>query len=294
MKNIQNGFAFDTYRTAVWADGSAVYPQSKVKIRCQAGDVIGSFLDLDNGFCSYYINGCDLGLTVEFEHPNRKKHHIHHSHQQHRKSSETSSRSSNLSESTATTSTLHSISNSSPKTTISSSSPTTSTSSPRLIESTSKINNNKKPAKGLGLYPAISLTTHQQALVNFGEKAWMYPPPTTAKFKGINEAGALDGNFEKRVMRWVKKRGVTSHGKSYQPMNKPPLRPRVGADEVLQQEDSPDTDSTTELEEEEEEEDYDWDGPLCTICFSEPKNTILMPCKHDGIGGRCAKVLTLW
>jgi hypothetical protein len=256
--------------------------------------VIGSFLDLDNGFCSYYINGCDLGLTVEFEHPNRKKHHLHHSHHQHRKSSETSSRSSNLSESTATTSTLHSISNSSPKTTISSSSPTTSASSPCLIESTSKRNNNKKPAKGLGLYPAISLTTHQQALVNFGEKAWMYPPPTTAKFKGINDAGALDGNFEKRVMRWVKKRGVTSHGKSYQPMNKPPLRPKVGADEVLQQEYSPDTDSTTEVEEEEGEEDYDWDGPLCTICFSEPKNTILMPCKHDGIGGRCAKVLTLW
>ncbi|OAD08286.1 hypothetical protein MUCCIDRAFT_182405 [Mucor lusitanicus CBS 277.49] len=295
-----NGFAFDTYRTAVWADGSAVYPQSKVKIRCQAGDVIGSFLDLDNGFCSYYINGCDLGLTVEFEHPNRKKHHRQHTsqhqhqQQQTRKSSETSSRSSNLSESTATTSTLHSLSNSSPKTTISSSSPTltTSTSSPRLIEPSSK-RGGKKPAKGLGLYPAISLTTHQQALVNFGEKAWMYPPPTTARFRGINEAGALDGDFEKRVLRWVKKRGVTSHGKSYQPMNKPPLRPRVGADEVLQQA-SPDSDSTTEVEEEEEEEeDYDWDGPLCTICFSEPKNTILMPCKHDGIGGRCAKVLTL-
>ncbi|KAK4510707.1 uncharacterized protein ATC70_005140 [Mucor velutinosus] len=293
-----NGFAFDTYRTAVWADGSAVYPQSKVKIRCQAGDVIGSFLDLDNGFCSYYINGCDLGLTVEFEHPNRKKHHRQqvsqhqHQQQQNRKSSETSS--SNLSESTATTSTLHSLSNSSPKTANSPSSPTltTSTSSPRLIEHSSK-RNSKKPAKGLGLYPAISLTTHQQALVNFGEKAWMYPPPTTAKFRGINEAGVLDDDFEKRVMRWVKKRGVTSHGKSYQPMNKPPLRPRVGADEVLQQA-SPDSDSTTEVEEEEEEEeDYDWDGPLCTICFSEPKNTILMPCKHDGIGGRCAKVLTL-
>ncbi|KAI8638161.1 hypothetical protein BD408DRAFT_485742 [Parasitella parasitica] len=289
-----NGFAFDTYRTAVWADGSAVYPQSKVKIRCQAGDVIGSFLDLDNGFCSYYINGRDLGLTVEFEHPNRKKHHSQNSHQHrqqqpHRKSSETSPRSSNVSESTTTTSTIHSISNSSPKTTISSS-PTTSNPSPRLIEAAAK-RSSKKPAKGLGLYPAISLTTHQQALVNFGEKAWIYPPPTTAKFKGINEAGALDGTFENRVMRWVKKRGVTSHGKSYQPMNKPPLRPRVGADEIFQEE-SPDSDSTTEVEEE-EEEDYDWDGPLCTICFSEPKDTMLMPCKHDGIGGRCAKVLKL-
>ncbi|RCI03801.1 hypothetical protein CU098_012537, partial [Rhizopus stolonifer] len=238
-----NGFAFDTYRTAVWADGSAVYPQNKVKIRCQAGDVIGSFLDLDNGFCSYYINGCDLGLTVEFEHPNRK-----HS----RKSSEVSSCSSVTHESTPPSITH------SPK-------PTTPILSQTMDDSKKK-KKNKKPVKGLGLYPAISLTTHQQALVNFGERPWMYPPPTTVKFRGIHEAGALDHDFRKRVMRWVKKRGVTSHGKSYQPMNKPPLRPRVGADDIAQQP-SPESD--------------------------KPKDTMLMPCKHDGIGGRCAKALSL-
>ncbi|KAI8368989.1 hypothetical protein BD560DRAFT_330363 [Blakeslea trispora] len=265
-----NGFAFDTYRTAVWADGSAVYPQSKIKIRCQAGDVIGSFLDLDNGFCSYYINGCDLGLTVEFEHPNRKSY---------RKSSEMSSRSSVI----TTESSVQSVTCSPDKTPLSHVSPPHTTSLP---EDTKK----KKPVKGLGLYPAISLTTHQQALVNFGERPWMYPPPTKAKFRGLNEAGILDHDFKRRVMRWVKKRGVTSHGKSYQPMNKPPLRPRVGADEVVQH--LSDSDSTDK--EEEKEQDYDWDGPLCTICFSEPKDTILMPCKHDGIGGRCAKALSLW
>lgn len=155
----------------------------------------------------------------------------------------------------------------------------------------------KKSAKGLGLYPAISLTTHQQALVNFGERAWIYPPPTTSKFRGLNEAGIIDADFNKRVMRWVRKRGITSHGKSYLPMNKAPLRPRFGADDVFSGsspqsvQDSTDSDCT---EGHEEEEDYDWDGPLCTICFSEPKNTMLMPCKHDGIGGRCAKALVLW
>ncbi|KAG2195251.1 hypothetical protein INT47_007980 [Mucor saturninus] len=277
-----NGFAFDTYRTAVWADGSAVYPQSKIKIRCQAGDVIGSFLDLDNGFCSYYINGRDLGLTVEFEHPNRKP-------RPPKKSSSSPSTPSSLSSasesntSTRTTSVQSILTSESPIT-----SPHTTTAAERK----------KKPVKGLGLYPAISLTTHQQALVNFGERAWMYPPPTNAKFKGLNEAGVLDGDFNKRVMRWVKKRGITSHGKSYQPMNKPPLRPRVGADDIVHGsspqslQDSTDSDCT-DGHAEEEEEDYDWDGPLCTICFSEPKNTMLMPCKHDGIGGRCAKALTL-
>lgn len=248
--------------------------------------MIGSFLDLDNGFCSYYINGCDLGLTVEFEHPNRTKHRKRKSASQSSTVNSTPSSRSSVTESIATSttttatyqSTLHS----------------TATNSPN---SSPQVERKRRPVKGLGLYPAISLTTHQQALVNFGERPWMYPPPTTSKYRGINEAGALDADFNKRVMRWVKKRGVTSQGKSYQPMNKAPLRPRVGADDIvkgsspLSFQDSTDSDCT---EEQEEEEDYDWDGPLCTICFSEPKNTMLLPCKHDGIGGRCAKVLTLW
>ncbi|ORZ00104.1 hypothetical protein BCR43DRAFT_432575, partial [Syncephalastrum racemosum] len=64
-----NGFAFDTFRSAVWANGQAVYPRTDAKVQCRAGDVLGSFLDLDNGLCTYFVNGCDLGLTVEFEHP---------------------------------------------------------------------------------------------------------------------------------------------------------------------------------------------------------------------------------
>jgi hypothetical protein len=212
-----------------------VYPQSKVKIRCQAGDVIGSFLDLDNGFCSYYINGRDLGLTVEFEHPNRLN-----------KEEEESDSDSKYE------------------------SAQSSIPSPP-----------QKKMTGLGLYPAISLTTYQQALVNFGEKGWMYDPPTSTSFKGICEAGALDPTFSRRVMRWVQKRGVTSY--------KLPLRPKMGAEECQDQDDlsaSPKSDAS--------DDDDDWDGPLCTICFSEPKDTILMPCRHDGIGGRCAKLLTMW
>lgn len=237
---------------------------------------------MDNGFCSYYINGRDLGLTVEFEHPNRKPRPPKKSNSQSSTNPSTPSSQSSASESITSTGT-------SVKSIVTAESPNIT--SPQTERK-------KKPAKGLGLYPAISLTTHQQALVNFGERAWMYPPPTTSRFRGLNEAGVLDGDFNKRVMRWVKKRGITSHGKSYQPMNKPPLRPRVGADEIVDGasprslQDSTDSDCTDQNEE--EEEDYDWDGPLCTICFSEPKNTMLMPCKHDGIGSRCAKALTLW
>lgn len=252
--------------------------------------MIGSFLDLDSGFCSYYINGCDLGLTVEFEHPNKTKHRRKKTTSQTSTVASTPSSRSSVTESIATSTTTTTTYQSTVQSTTTGDSPNMSNSSPHTDK-------RKKPAKGLGLYPAISLTTHQQALVNFGERSWMYPPPTTSKFRGMSEAGALDAEFNKRVMRWVKKRGVTSQGKSYQPMNKAPLRPRVGADDIvkgsspLSNQESVDSEDTDELD---EEEDYDWDGPLCTICFSEPKNTILLPCKHDGIGGRCAKVLTLW
>lgn len=40
--------------------------------------------------------------------------------------------------------------------------------------------------------------------------------------------------------------------------------------------------------------EHDWDGPLCTLCFSEPKNTVLLPCKHDGFGRNCTNMLDIW
>ncbi|KAI8979852.1 concanavalin A-like lectin/glucanase domain-containing protein [Mycotypha africana] len=232
----RNGFAFDTYRTAIWADGSAVYPQMEYRARCEAGDVVGSFLDLDNGFCSFYINGKNHGLTVEFDHPNKR----------------------------------------------------IDTLSPRSREIALK-----KKAVGLGLYPAVSLTTNQHCMINFGDCPWLYPPPLTVEFQGVNKAGKLDDDFIRRVLRWEKKRGVTTHGKSYKPMNKPPLRPLEGADETPVR--SP-LSATSDEENgiSDNEDKYDWDGPLCTMCFSEPKNAMLLPCKHTGFGVQCAKIFKNW
>jgi hypothetical protein len=48
------------------------------------------------------------------------------------------------------------------------------------------------------------------------------------------------------------------------------------------------------LEKDSEAIEYEWDGPLCTICFSEMKNTKLLPCGHDGFGRNCAEALALW
>lgn len=35
----------------------------------------------------------------------------------------------------------------------------------------------------------------------------------------------------------------------------------------------------------------DWD---CTLCFSEPKSILLLPCNHSGFGKNCAEKLTSW
>lgn len=40
--------------------------------------------------------------------------------------------------------------------------------------------------------------------------------------------------------------------------------------------------------------EYEWDGPICTICFSEAKDTLLLPCGHDGFGRNCADALIAW
>lgn len=40
--------------------------------------------------------------------------------------------------------------------------------------------------------------------------------------------------------------------------------------------------------------DHDWEGPLCTLCFSEPKDTVFLPCKHDGFGRTCSNKLESW
>ncbi|KAI8066475.1 hypothetical protein BC940DRAFT_347505 [Gongronella butleri] len=405
-----NGFAFDTYRTAVWADGTAVYPQSRIKIRCNSGDVLGSFLDLDNGLCSYFINGKDLGLTIEFENPTKQAAKANAAAAAALAAAATTP--SNASQATVTltpplgpsfcsesvssgasvTSSRHSDSSSSMNTSIATSSaiqqsslryrrrsrparhessthigvsdapgasssatkqpsPVTLSTSPHSpVFSTSTLHGysssvssssssslgaidaqllvqqqqasnaqtdgspatvsdeqiavsskpTHKPAKGLGLYPAVSLTTHQHIILNLGDRPWLYPPPVTCRYRGISDAGHLDKDYRRRVLRWVSQRGYRIR-KLHLAENHRPIRPRskhthsnngLGIGAYDDSSSSPmsggsSANSTDSLVE------YDWDGPLCTICFSEPKNIILLPCHHGGIGERCAKVLDM-
>ncbi|KAG2229603.1 concanavalin A-like lectin/glucanase domain-containing protein [Thamnidium elegans] len=159
-----NGFAFDTYRSAIWAASEVIYPRTQRNNgHCKIGDVLGSLLDMDKGLCTFFVNGQDLGLTVQFQ-----------------------------------------------------------TSSKRRM---------------MGLFPIISLTSHQHVIVNFGEQPWLYQP---------NIRHQPMCNSSHYVMEVVKK---------------------------------------------EEEEEHDWDGPLCTLCFSEPKDIVLFPCQHKGFGKNCAKLL---
>ncbi|ORX49891.1 SPRY-domain-containing protein [Hesseltinella vesiculosa] len=208
----QHGFAFDTYRSAVWANGTAVYPQSlQPSFRCRAGDVLGSYLDLDEGICSFFINGQDIGMTVAFEHA--------------------------------------------------------STTKGGTME---------------GLYPAFSLTTHQHILINFGDRPWMYEPDLplpspgqSAHWHGVHLAPGLNGHhgletqLQQRVLQWSAQRPYCDIQGSHLSTT-PSLRPAL----------------TTQLSQE-----LDWDGPLCTMCFTEPKNTVLIPCGHGGWGASCAKLL---
>ncbi|CAO3588152.1 unnamed protein product [Absidia cylindrospora] len=412
-----NGFAFDTYRTAVWADGTAVYPQIKLKVRCQSGDVLGSYLDLDNGLCSYFINGKDLGLTIEFENPTKqaakanaeaiherkmattpmettnsptsdsssasaasspsptlpfldesntaeslhgktndlseslidrpspsnsstpmassanpsssndsaftkgKRHrephrhyrHHHHYHNYRQIPSQDQSSSSTDTFKTANSSSTQSLNalTSSPKEKATTSTTSTTATTATATTTTPPPVPERGSAKGLGLYPAVSLTTHQHILINLGDRPWIYPPPISVRYRGISEAGRLDSDYRRRVLRWVNQRGYRIR-KLHLAENHSPIRPhshtcggastssdggvkRASTNGCCSNDDyssaSPvsltSTTSTDSLVE------YDWDGPLCTICFSEPKNIILLPCQHGGIGQNCAKLLDM-
>ncbi|KAI9255101.1 hypothetical protein BDA99DRAFT_467298 [Phascolomyces articulosus] len=327
-----NGFAFDTYRTAVWADGSAVYPQSHSNVHCRAGDVLGSFLDLDNGLCTFFINGCDLGLTVEFEHPARQ---INQQQEDEGMATGSSSHSPMLpppppsfhasnqhyNEKASTTSHYHSSTMSSSK----SNKKKKTTTTQQQQESVS-----------LGLYPAVSLTTHQHILLNFGDRPWMYPPPVSVKYKGISEAGKLEDHFKSRVIKYAQKRNKprcksqatistttssqaaasaaaasgtphlpisNNHHHHSQPSsitNLQSIPTTTSATTIIASSSSPsipitriETDVLSSSSSSSSTSSYDWDGPLCTICFSEPKNIMLLPCRHTGWGERCADALDM-
>ncbi|ORZ07617.1 hypothetical protein BCR42DRAFT_425870 [Absidia repens] len=242
----QHGFAFDTYRSAVWANGSAVYPQQRSpQYKCRAGDVLGSFLDMDQGICSFYVNGKDLGSTVAFEH------------------------------------------------------------------ASSSSSNKDDDHNGMeGLFPAFSLTTHQHILVNFGDRPWMYLPDklivassSTAgtmnsrneEWKGINQADSMTATFRQQL-----KNGKShSHAATLDDLNDDDAT-MVTTDTTTTTLCSSQSQSSLALSKNNAHDnndlmnDDDWDGPLCTMCFNEPKDTNLIPCGHGSWGATCTKILESW
>ncbi|CAO3703789.1 unnamed protein product [Rhizopus stolonifer] len=150
--------------------------------------------------------------------------------------------------------------------------------------------------KGIGLYPAVSLTTGQHIRVNFGDEPWMYRPPITYAYWGINQAGELDEYYKKRVLHWADKRGKISHGKYFGPTNTQPLRPRYGADNIPEGQlifsDSSDDEAIQDDINSDNDDAASKDQ--CNICYSEPANVILQPCKHGDIGSQCAALIKKW
>ncbi|KAI7866175.1 hypothetical protein BDF14DRAFT_1969545 [Spinellus fusiger] len=274
-----HGFSFDTYRTSVWTNGTAVYPPVRRNKPCKTGDVVGSFLDLDNGLCSFYINGLDIGLTIEFDSPNTSR--------RHKESTSRSSRSRDGGQDG--TSSLSSFTSS-----VSSITSSLITPLPPLPY-TEDLPSPTQVTKSLGLFPAISMTTHQHALLNFGDRPWMFPPPLEIKFKAMKDAGTLDRIFHQRIKKHIRRNQTLLMSRS---LYRPPTPEcqktflddffSTSSKSVSNTLSDTDTDSfgTKGEGEGDEEEAY-----LCAICFDEPKNILLMPCHHGGLGEECSKVI---
>ncbi|CAO3687647.1 RING finger and SPRY domain-containing protein 1 [Rhizopus azygosporus] len=224
-----NSFAFDTFRSAVWVAGKCLYPVSILDTRCAIGDVVGSLLDLDNGRCTYYVNGKLMQMTVEF----------------------------------------------------------------RCIPG---INEHYFGPNGFGLFPAISVHGHQQVRVNFGDEPWIYKPHVNYPYWGISQAGVLDPAYRKKVKYWVYKRGKTRFSNAYCPTGGPILRPPSIID-VVPSHQTPPVSDTSNVDDDNfddiqspQSNDGD-DDNLCTICYAEPANVRLLPCKHQEIGVSCAAMI---
>jgi hypothetical protein len=134
------------------------YPSKSKHIRCQPGDVIGSFLDADKRICSFFINGQQVA------------------HFKYNKQLE-------------------------------------------------------------GLYPSFSLSTLQHIQVNFGNRPWYYERRSNVQLKPIKRPSET-GSLNMKV-------------------------------------------------------DHDNDD-LCILCFSEPKNVMLLPCHHKEFGHACSKLIIQW
>jgi hypothetical protein len=129
-----------------------------------------------------------------------------------------------------------------------------------------------------GLFPAFSLTTHQHILINFGDQPWMYLPDhllSHQDWKGINQADSMDSAFRQQVQ---------CGGMIRSPLDKEGMAEIGHAKSSTGGHGDDDDDHIND----------DWDGPLCIMCFNEPKDTSLIPCGHGSWGAACTKVLVSW
>lgn len=157
-----HGFAFDTHRCAVWAAGDLHLPSATALPKCKAGDVLGCLLDLNQDYCTFFINGQNYGFGI------------------------------NITKST------------------------------------------------MPFYPTISLTGHQHVVANFGDQPWYY---SIDGAKAVNESAATEETKSQ------KQHIITT---------------------------------------------VDDGESVCNICYSEPINTKLFPCEHDGFGENCAQTFESW
>ncbi|EXX62778.1 concanavalin A-like lectin/glucanase domain-containing protein [Rhizophagus diaphanus] len=112
------------------------------------------------------------------------------------------------------------------------------------------------------LHPALSFTSYQQAIVNFGAEKFRYPPPSSSfTYQTLNSQGQISSelrnSIQKRVWRASRYRSV-----SVSPYWKQQF--------------------------ESTEEDFD---TQCSICFAKPPAVVLGPCNHDGFCSDCSKMM---
>lgn len=145
-----------------------------------------------------------------------------------------------------------------------------------------------------GLYPAFSLTTHQHIILNFGDQPWIYEPDLSnivnsssssqtaihpPQWNGFNKSSIMSDEFRNQINHWLTHRHIR-----YFKMDMD-INNHIENDTNNQNISSSVNDS---------KEEDDWDGPLCTMCFNEPKNTKVLPCGHGIWGSTCTKMLEYW
>jgi len=225
-----NGFGFDSCRSTIWANGTAVYPPTASIPPCKPGDVIGTYLDLDNGICTFFINGKDYGLTVEFDQPRKQVYETNKARKQ--KYAQDG----------------------------------------RLI----------KDVEGLGLYPAISLTSHQHIIINFGNQPWMCPPSSLLvdEFLPMAACEPMSPELKHNILKLTRLRGRKCARVPMSSLGRQAAE--ISGRTWLDSDSESDTLSSSDEKEQ----------VFCTICYSEPHCIQLQPCGHDGLCKTCAKMLS--